>query len=437
MPKLDPKKQRWFAVEVVRQLRTHGHETYWAGGCVRDEVLRRTPKDYDVATSARPDEIRQVFGQRRTLAIGASFGVITVLGPPSAGQIEVATFRQDLGYSDGRHPDQVRFSSPREDALRRDFTINGMFFDPIEERVIDFVGGQDDLASRLIRAIGEPHARFTEDKLRMLRAVRFSAVFDFALEDQTAAAIRHMAPQISVVSAERIAAEMRLMLISQNRARAIDMLRKLGLLQEILPDVVVATASEGQATPASRSVGGDAGCAATGKWRFMLDALDALDEPTFDQALALFLGWPDAIADFAAVGARWRLSNRETEQTGWLLRNSRSLDDAAAQPWSELQPVLAHEDAAKLLELYRIGAALGFKSQADVVFCRAKLALPASELRPVPLIKGEDLIAIGVPKGKLYAKLLKLARRAQLDGVIQTADEARALVRTEWRKNSQ
>ena len=212
MPEIDPANQRRFAVEVVRRLREAGFTAYWAGGCVRDQLLGRTPKDYDVATDATPAQIRKLFGRHRTLAIGAAFGVITVMGPKAAGMIEVATFRHDAAYSDGRHPDSVTFSSAEEDASRRDFTINGLFYDPVEERVIDFVGGQDDLAARRLRAIGDPRERFAEDKLRMLRAVRFAAAFDFALEENTLAAIREMAGEIPVVSAERIAMEMRRML---------------------------------------------------------------------------------------------------------------------------------------------------------------------------------------------------------------------------------
>src|SRR3954463_16298353 len=173
----DPARQRAFALEIAKKLRTAGFEALWAGGCVRDELLGLTPKDYDVATSAKPDQIRDLFGRRRTLPIGASFGVITVLGPQGAGQIEVATFRTDAQYSDGRHPDSVTFTTAEHDAQRRDFTINGLFYDPIANQVVDFVGGQADLERRTIRAIGDPRSRIGEDKLRMLRAVRFAASF--------------------------------------------------------------------------------------------------------------------------------------------------------------------------------------------------------------------------------------------------------------------
>src|SRR4051812_43094736 len=217
--------ERDFAVDVVRRLRGAGHQALWAGGCVRDELLGLTPKDYDVATSARPEEVRGLF--RRTVAVGMSFGVVEVLGPyTSAGRllVQVATFRSDGVYSDGRRPDSVVFSSPREDALRRDFTINGMFFDPIKGELIDYVGGQDDLRRQVLRAIGDPLQRFSEDKLRLLRAVRIAARFGLEVERGTADAIRAMADQIGVVSAERIADEVRKMLVDRHRVRALSLI---------------------------------------------------------------------------------------------------------------------------------------------------------------------------------------------------------------------
>src|SRR5208337_2826401 len=235
---IDPEQQRRFALEVVRRLRAGGFEAYWAGGCVRDELLGRTPKDYDVATSATPPEIRALFGQQRTLPLGAAFGVITVLGPRPAGMIEVATFREDVGYSDGRHPDHVTFSSAREDAARRDFTINGMFFDPLDRAVIDFVGGQADLQNQLIRAIGSPRLRFGEDKLRMLRAVRFTAAYGFSLDAETAATVREMAGQITAVSSERIAMEMRRVLTESGRVQGVRLLVELGLAAVVLPEII-------------------------------------------------------------------------------------------------------------------------------------------------------------------------------------------------------
>ncbi|MEX0586183.1 MAG: CCA tRNA nucleotidyltransferase, partial [Pirellulales bacterium] len=209
--------QRDFALEIVRRLRDAGHEALWAGGCVRDQLLGLAPKDYDVATNATPDQIREVFGRRRTLPIGAAFGVITVLGPRSAGQIEVATFRTDATYSDGRHPDSVTFTNAEHDAQRRDFTINGLFFDPVANEVVDYIGGQQDLETRILRAIGDPRLRLREDKLRMLRAVRFAASFGFQIEPATLQAIQEMAPEVTTVSAERIGMEIRRMLTDSHR----------------------------------------------------------------------------------------------------------------------------------------------------------------------------------------------------------------------------
>ena len=202
-----PTTPRQFAREITAKLQEAGYQALWAGGCVRDQMLGKEPKDYDVATSARPEQVRELFGHKRTLPIGASFGVITVLGPKSAGQIEVATFRRDADYSDGRRPDAVEFTDAREDALRRDFTINGMFYDPVHDRVEDYVGGVEDLKKKVIRAIGNPHERIYEDKLRMLRAVRFSSTYGFEIDPATLDAIRQHAHEIKIVSGERIGAE--------------------------------------------------------------------------------------------------------------------------------------------------------------------------------------------------------------------------------------
>src|SRR5688572_8510214 len=243
---LDLAEARAFAVEVVGRLRACGFEALWAGGCVRDQLLGLVPKDYDVATSARPEQIREVFGHRRTLPIGAAFGVISVVGPRGAGHIEVATFRRDAEYLDGRHPSGVTFTNAEEDARRRDFTINGIFYDPLVEKVIDYVGGQQDLENRLVRAIGDPRQRLAEDKLRMLRAIRFAATFEFALDGETLTAIMQQADELTVVSVERIAAELRRMLVHPQRRRAMELLRQSRLLDVVFPEV----ASAAQKPPA-------------------------------------------------------------------------------------------------------------------------------------------------------------------------------------------
>src|SRR5437762_666671 len=231
--------ERDFAIDVVRRLQGAGYQALWAGGCVRDELLGLLPKDYDVATDATPEQVQQLF--RRTVAVGASFGVIEVLGPRQQHdylKVEVATFRSDVSYSDGRHPDAVVFASAREDALRRDFTINGMFFDPLKSELIDYVGGAADLSDRTLRAIGTPAARFQEDKLRLLRAVRIAARFGLTIEPATAAAVKVMAGALPVVSAERIAKELRQVLTHPERARGMNLMLDLGLAKSILPELV-------------------------------------------------------------------------------------------------------------------------------------------------------------------------------------------------------
>ncbi len=297
-----PAKQRRFAVEVVDQLRAQGFQAFWAGGCVRDQLLQRRPKDFDVATNAVPEEIRRVFGRRRTLAIGAAFGVITVLGLPEAGQVEVTTFRRDAEYRDGRHPDRVEFSSPEEDAQRRDFTINGMFYDPLAEQVIDYVGGQEDLRAGIVRAIGDPQARFREDKLRMLRAVRFASIFDFELEAATLAAIQEMAAEVTVVSAERIAGEIEIMLEEHGRARAVRLLRETGLLAAVLPELVESGEwrVESEEAPVSREPVGER----ERQWTRTIALFDSLNEPTFALALAVLLQGMERPALAAEIGLR-------------------------------------------------------------------------------------------------------------------------------------
>jgi len=422
MSHLIPAKQRQFAVEVVEQLRAGGFAAYWAGGCVRDQMLHRTPWDYDVATNAVPDEIRRLFGHRRTLAIGAAFGVITVIGPAEAGQVEVTTFRRDAAYSDGRHPDRVVFSSPEEDAQRRDFTINGMFYDPLAAEVIDYVGGQEDLRLKIVRAIGQPRERFTEDKLRMLRAVRFAAIFGFELEPATLAAIQEMAAEVTVVSAERIAGEIEIMLLDRGRARAVELLQRAGLLAAILPEI---------------AGGGDRGQGAAAKdeenagdepWRRTLALLEALAEPTLPVALGALLHGAGSPKLAAEVGKRWRMAKKPVERAEWLLENYRLLAEARRMPWSRLQPLLIHEGIVELLALGDALAKIGRLDAEEVAYCRHRLAVPPAELNPPPLLTGDDLIARGVPRGKIYARMLREVRDAQLDGVVKNRDEALALV---------
>ena len=404
----DQHTQREFAVEVVRTLREAGFEALWAGGCVRDQLLGIPPKDYDVATSARPEQVRDLFGPRRTLAIGASFGVITVLGRKPQDPIEVASFRSDGEYLDGRHPTSVTFSDAEHDAQRRDFTINGLFFDPLEEKTIDYVGGQTDLEAGIIRAIREPRERFAEDKLRMLRAIRFAATFAFQIESKTFTAIQDMASEVVSVSAERIGMEVRRMLIHDRRSLAIQLMKRLGLLACVLP--TVANYDEDQFADAQR-------------------ILDLLESPTIALALAALLWRSEDPSVASKVSRSLRYTNREGERANWLLVNLPQLHQADAAPWPKIQRLLIHPGALELMELYE---AVQGKSDTASEFCRTKLALPEQELNPLPLVDGADLIRHGVKPGPEFAVLLARVRDAQLDGKISDKAQALELV-DRWR----
>lgn len=404
MPAVTPRE---FALQVVAQLRDAGHVALWAGGCVRDQLLAREPKDYDVATSARPEQVREVFGKRRTLAIGASFGVIGVLGPRGQAPLEVATFRTDGDYRDGRRPESVAFTDAEHDAQRRDFTINGLFYDPVDERVVDYVNGQDDLAARIVRAIGDPRRRFTEDKLRLLRAVRFAAEFEFAIEPHTLAAIREMAPQINVVSGERIGAELRKILAGPRRALGVQLLRETELLEPLWPELAPALADD-----AARAA--------------VLDRLAALRLPSAPAAAALAsLGVVDGGA-MRAISRRWKWTNKEGQLAAWLAEQLPRLRDDPALPWPALQRLLIDERAGELQ--VAVIAMLGEQHPLVERIAEA-LALPPEQLNPPPLLTGHDIRNAGLRPGHRFAALLEHLRDEQLLGRVTTPDEALAAAR--------
>jgi poly(A) polymerase len=397
--------EREFATNVVRRLRAAGHQALWAGGCVRDRLLGLEPHDYDVATAATPDQVRQLF--RRTVAVGASFGVVEVLGPPPL-KVQVATFRSDVSYSDGRHPDAVVFSSPEEDARRRDFTINGMFFDPLEDKYIDYVGGQDDLRAEILRAIGDPVQRFTEDKLRLLRAVRFATRFNLKLDPATATAIRAMAGEITVVSAERIAEELRTLLADPRRTDGMRLLKDVNLIAPLLPEIA----------PTEDS------------WTHMLRMLELLPtDASFPLAMATLLH--DVGHNMAGrICQRLKLSNAERERIEWLVGMHDQLGDAPRLANSKLKPLLAHTGIRELLALHRADAEAGGRSVAHVEFCEQKLReWSPEELEPSPLLTGDDLLALGIKQGPVYKRLLDAVRTAQLDATVTTKEQAIELVR--------
>jgi len=403
-----PTRQREFALEIAKKLRAAGFESLFAGGCVRDQLLGLVPKDYDVATNATPDQIRNLFGRRRTLAIGAAFGVVAVLGPRDTGQIEVATFRSDATYSDGRHPDSVEFTTAEHDAERRDFTINGLFFDPIAEQVVDYVDGQADLKRGIVRAIGDARLRIGEDKLRMLRAVRFAATFRFEIEPATLHAIRELAGDINTVSSERIGMEIRRMLVDQNRAIALQLLRDTNLLKQVLLEVDVLSPHEFAET---------------------VRVLNALDRPTLSLSFAALLSQTLSRAPRSSllaplIGRRLRYTNKEIERTAWLLANLPAIECAEQLPWPRLQRLLTHDGGRELVALRE---AIAGPTDPGVVQCRERLAWPAERLNPKPLVDGGDLIRHGLKPGPEFSTLLEHIRDAQLNGKIHTREEALAL----------
>lgn len=414
MPAPNPAAAREFAVEVVQKLRDAGHQALWAGGCVRDQLLGLQPKDYDVATSARPEQVRDVFGHRRSLPIGAAFGVITVLGPKSAGPIEVATFRKDAAYSDGRHPDSVTFSDPHEDAQRRDFTINGLFFDPLADQVIDYVGGQDDLQAGVIRAIGVPRDRITEDKLRMLRAVRFAAKYGFTIDTATMQAVRDQATELVIVSAERVAEELRKMLILDRRRLAVELLAQAELLEVILPE------ARGIQTTA---------------WEQTLTILDRLHCLMFPQSLAALLRplaeTPEGLARLVdIVCRRLKLSVEELTQVQRILRDEPLLRRASSFTWPQLQRLLVTPGIEPVLDFAAAVSSVFDHDPSELDLCNRMLELPASLVNPEPLINGEDLKLLGLPPGPQFRIILDKVRNAQLDGLVNSAEQALELARS-------
>ena len=406
---------RQFAVSVVEILRKEGFEALWAGGCVRDELLGKAPKDFDIASTATPEDVIRIFGPRRTVAVGASFGVVMVLGPTRpAGQIEVATFRSDGQYLDGRRPSSVQFCRPEEDARRRDFTINGIFYDPLSNEVIDYVGGRADLAAGVVRAIGDPVARFQEDKLRMLRAVRFAATLHFQLDHKTADAIRQHHAEINQVSLERIAQELRRMLAHHSRAIAVQLLEDTGLLPEVLPEI----SSISGFLPDDR----------------LLDALRFLESHRFEPALGLLLQSlytgeqtePRArVALIGGVCKRLKLSNEETDCICWLLNSLPLLQGIENCPLHVLKPMLAHFLSGELLKLSSAIARSKATDPVDADFCRRYLSrTSASTLMPTPLIDGRDVLERGIAAGPVVKALLSTIQDEQLDEILVTREQA-------------
>ncbi len=395
---------REFAKDVVLRLREAGYAALWAGGCVRDLLRGSEPTDYDVATSARPEQVRDLFGRKRTHAVGISFGVIIVRPPKRViKSVEVATFRTDASYSDGRRPDSVSFSSPQEDARRRDFTINGMFYDPFSEEVIDYVGGQRDLESRIVRAIGIARDRFEEDKLRMLRAIRFAARFAFSIEAETRRAIAACAQDVAIVSGERVASEVQASLQTSHATWAIHEWSELGLLSVILPEV--AATWEQHQTEAGQFL--DA--MLTASWQAKLSSL-------------LFATSGPNEKPLFSLKSRLKLANVDSEAIRFALTSQPILEQAHRLPWSKVQPYVVNRNFAIALELLDARCKLGLDPHCSD-WIRHQLA-NLSELDPPPLIVGKDLMQLGLKPGPEFRILLNEIRALQLDEMLHNKQQA-------------
>jgi poly(A) polymerase len=438
-----------FAISIVRTLREHGYKAYLVGGCVRDLLLGREPADYDVTTDAIPDEVMRIFPD--TYAVGAQFGVVLVPPPKSLvskdenDAVEVATFRSDIGYSDGRHPDQVRFSKdPREDVERRDFTINGLLLDPVTNQVLDFVGGGNDLKAAIIRTIGDPQRRFAEDKLRMLRAVRFAARFGYTIEPETFRAIQQLAPQINQVSRERVREELNKMLTEGHARQAFLLLDKTGLLHEVLPEI---EAMKGVEQPPQFHPEGDVfvhtlllldklphPCPITLAWGALLH--DVGKPATFRVApdRIRFDGHVDVGVRMAEdICHRLRFSNEDTDQILALVDNHMRFAHVQQMKESTFKRFVRMPRFDEHLQLHRMDCQSSHGDLTSYNFTRQKIAdMPLAAIRPVPLITGDDLIAAGYRAGPLFKRILSAAEDGQLEGRLHSTEEALAFVRSEF-----
>jgi poly(A) polymerase len=437
-PASTPSKLQEFSTSVVQRLVDAGHRAVFAGGCVRDMLLGKAPQDFDVATAAMPEAVMKLF--RRHVAVGAAFGVICVLSnddPPL--QVEVATFRGETTYSDGRHPDNVCFTDEVEDVKRRDFTINGLLFDPLKNEVLDYVGGRKDLERKMVRAIGDPKRRFAEDHLRMLRAIRFATRMDFEIEGATFGAIKDHAGKITSISAERIRDELNAMLTGPNPRRALELLKQSRLLKHILPEI---EALEGVQQPAEFHPEGDV-------WTHTLLLLGQLSHAPLHVALgALFhdIGKPatfeqsDRIRfnEHEHVGAemtekimtRLKYSNDEIDRVVSLVKQHMVFKDVTKMRKSTLKRFLRQSHFEDHLALHKLDCNASHGRLTNYEFCREQMSREDEKtLHPAPLITGADLIALGLTPGPKFKEILKEVEDRQLEGTLLDKDAALKFVR--------
>ncbi|MCM8811577.1 MAG: CCA tRNA nucleotidyltransferase [Candidatus Omnitrophica bacterium] len=428
------------AVDLVRKLKDAGHEALLVGGCVRDLLMGRSPKDFDIATSAVPEQVAALFP--RIIPVGVQFGVqIVVSGGYS---FEVATFRTDLSYKDGRHPEGVRFSTPEEDALRRDFTVNGIFFDPVGQKVIDYVGGRADLKKKLIRAIGNPAKRFQEDRLRMLRAVRFASVLDFRIDPATFRAICRLARGIGEVSRERVRDELVKLFTGPHPGRGLSLLDESGLLAVILPEVAK---MKGVQQPPEFHPEGDVFV----HTRILLDRLkkpstvlafagllhDVGKPPTFRVADRIRFDGHDRVGASMAkrICRELRFSNAETEAISEIIGDHMKFKDVRRMRLSTLKRFMALGTFEEQLAMHRADCLASHGDLSNWRFLRKKQKeLSSEELKPEPLIKGGDLLEMGFPEGPAIGKILKAVEEKQLEGDLKSKESALSWVQKEFRR---
>jgi len=425
------------ARRIVEKLRLHGHEAFFAGGWVRDYLLRRKPKDIDIATSARPDEVRRLFPH--SIAIGAQFGVVQVRLYRRA--FEVATFRRDNAYLDGRHPSSVEFSGPEQDALRRDFTINGLFYDPLADRLIDYVRGRSDIQNKRIRTIGDASERFAEDKVRMLRAIRLSCSLGFTITKDTWKAIQASASQILQVSWERIREELLKLFTGPSPGTGLELLHDGGLLKPILPEIEALRGIPSLSGPESPM---DA-------FQHTRATLDMLRKPTATLAFGALLhavGKTESAADnalrppgeLALSGAqisrslcrRLRMSNEDTERIVDLVSMHTELPRIDSMRECERRRFLSRPGIRDHLELFRASCLAGRKKLDHYWHCMQKVKEYEQTPAPSPLISGGDLIALGYPPGPIFARILQAIEDLQIEGILRTREEALEHIQTEF-----
>lgn len=408
---------RQAARRIVEKLRLHGHEAFFAGGWVRDYLLRRKPKDIDIATSALPDEVLRLFP--RSIPVGSQFGVIQVLMYGHA--YEVTTFRRDSEYQDGRHPVSVTYAGPEEDALRRDFTINGLFFDPVTGRLMDYVHGKNDIRNKRIRAIGDPTLRFSEDKLRMLRAIRLACELGFTIVPETWMAIQKLAPKILQVSWERIRDELIRIFTGPSPHSGFDLLHGSGLLSHILPEVQEI-------------------CSVPALCNHVRATMTLLRNPSTTLAFAALLheignplvsgmGSPDACEVVEQICRRLKMSNDDASRTGRLVGALSEFTKVQAKRESALKRFLRKPEFEDLLELFRVHLIAGNENLETYEFCRRKLKEYRQQPEAPLLVSGGDLIDMGYSPGPVFREILRHIEDLQLEGILRTKEDALAHIK--------